>query len=357
MGMEAEARLRAQADRFTALSEELEARASAFEAVDQETQASFDRLTQLLRGWIEQAKPILAPYTQIALFPWQKVERHLRLGYLIEEPGDENDEGEEEEDKEWPPPWWAPIIISTENAWSVFDARVGEPIRNFLMGSTDDEGSDPEGMSINVPVVTHAPKATTTTIATQTPTRTPTATQTPVTAPLPPTPEETPTAEELQKRSEARAEAERIRLQQIEAEYLETEPLEYIRYRVYWNNGIDYVQLVENKEDNILSMDIINDNSKYPGSARAALVMTMADEQSLDFLRILRMDTEHLPNYEPVFFEELRRKYSQDYERALDYVDQERFKEANILTDYFEEAFDGEYWEEFWKAFLAPGYE
>ena len=117
MGMEAEARLRAQADRFTALSEELESRAAAFEAVDQETQASFDRLTQLLRGWIEQAKPILTPYTQIALFPWQKVERHLRLGYLIEEPVDENGEGEEEENEEWSPPWWTPIVTDIAQGW------------------------------------------------------------------------------------------------------------------------------------------------------------------------------------------------------------------------------------------------
>jgi len=114
MGMEAEARLRAQADRLIALSEELESRAAAFEAVDQETLTAFERLTQLLQGWIEQAKPILTPYTQIALFPWQKVERHLRLGYLIEEPGDENGEGE---DEEWSPPWWAPLMISLSEGW------------------------------------------------------------------------------------------------------------------------------------------------------------------------------------------------------------------------------------------------
>ena len=348
MGMEAEARLRTQADRFSALSEELEARAAAFEAVDQETLTAFDRLTQLLQGWIEEAKPILSPYVQIALFPWQKVEQHLRFGYLIDEPVGENGEGEDEDDEEedeWSPPWWTPIIMGTENAWSAFDARVGQPIRDFLLGSTDDEESDPEGMSIDVPV------------ATQTPTLSQTASPTPAPVPIAPIPERTPTAEEMQKRYEARVEAERIKFQRAEAEYLETEPLEYIRYRVYWDNGIDYVQMVENKQDNILSMDIINDNSRYPGSGRIILVMNSVDEQNMQFIVRIDMDEQHLPNYEPVFFEELKRQYPQDYEHALENVDQERFKEVNILTDYFEEAFDGEYWEEFWEAFLAPAYE
>ena len=135
MGMEAEARLRAQADRFTSLSEELEARAAAFEAVDQETLTAFERLTQLLQGWIEQAKPILTPYTQIALFPWQKVERHLRLGYLIEEPGDENGEGEEEEgdeEEEWSQPWWASIVTGASNVWNWYDLNVNQRMYSIL---------------------------------------------------------------------------------------------------------------------------------------------------------------------------------------------------------------------------------
>jgi len=175
--------------------------------------------------------------------------------------------------------------------------------------------------------------------------------------PIAPIPERTPTAEELHKRYEAMADAQRIKFQRAEAEYLETEPLEYIRQRVYWDNGIDYVQLVENKEGNILSMDFINDNSKYPGSGRIILVMNSLDEQNQEFLAFIEMHPEHLPNYEPVYFEELKRRYPKDYDDALEFVDQERFNKVNILTDYFEEAFDGEYWEEFWTAFLAPGYE
>jgi len=152
MGMEAEARLRSQADRIAALSEELKARAAAFEAVDLEVLASFERLTQLLRGWIEQAKPILTPYTQIALFPWQKVDRHLRLGYLIEEPGDENGEGEEEE---WSSPWWAPMIIGAEKVWSAFDASVGEPIRDLLTGRAEDKGLETDLTEVRIcPLIT-----------------------------------------------------------------------------------------------------------------------------------------------------------------------------------------------------------
>ena len=61
MGMEAEARLRAQADRFTSLSEELESRAAAFEAVDQETHVSFDRLSKMIRMFLKDASLILKP--------------------------------------------------------------------------------------------------------------------------------------------------------------------------------------------------------------------------------------------------------------------------------------------------------
>ncbi len=70
MGMEAEARLRAQADRLTALSEELVSRAAAFEAADQETQLAFGRLSQLLQDNIEEIKPILSPYVISASFPY-----------------------------------------------------------------------------------------------------------------------------------------------------------------------------------------------------------------------------------------------------------------------------------------------
>ena len=45
----------------------------------------------------------------------------------------------------------------------------------------------------------------------------------------------------------------------------ETEPYEYILQYVYWANGIDVAALVENKEDNVLTEEFINDNSKYPG--------------------------------------------------------------------------------------------
>ena len=66
MGMEAEARLRAQADRFTALSDELESRAAAFEAVDQETQVAFHKIGQLISAWIEEYRIILAPLTGLS---------------------------------------------------------------------------------------------------------------------------------------------------------------------------------------------------------------------------------------------------------------------------------------------------
>jgi hypothetical protein len=109
-------------------------------------------------------------------------------------------------------------------------------------------------------------------------------------------------------------------------------------------------------KDNTLPLDIINDNNKYPSSGRIIMVMNMVDEQNQEFLARIRIDEKHLPNYEPVYLEELKRQYPERFEEALDFVDQERFRKTSIWTDYFVEAFDGEYWEEFWKAFLSRAY-
>ena len=52
------------------------------------------------------------------------------MGYLIEEPGDENGEGEEEEgeeeEEEWSQPWWAPLTTSLSEGWdSAVDGAQG----------------------------------------------------------------------------------------------------------------------------------------------------------------------------------------------------------------------------------------
>ena len=111
--------------------------------------ASFERLAQLLHNWIEEAGPVLAPYAQYAMFPWQSVERHLRLGYLISGPGGDDDDGEGDED-EWSPPWWAPMIIGAEKIWSTFDASVGKPIRDFLAGHDDDEALESDLTEVQI---------------------------------------------------------------------------------------------------------------------------------------------------------------------------------------------------------------
>ncbi len=74
------------------------------------------------------------------------------MGYLIEEPGDENGEGEKEE---WSPPWWAPMIISAEKVWSAFDASVGEPIRDLLTGRAEDKGLESDLTEVHIcPLIT-----------------------------------------------------------------------------------------------------------------------------------------------------------------------------------------------------------
>jgi hypothetical protein len=117
---------------------------------------------------------------------------------------------------------------------------------------------------------------------------------TPAPVPIAPTPESTPTADEIHRRRIAWANEQRIKSQRADEEYLETDPLEYVRYRVYWDNDIDYIQMAKNKQNTILSLDFINDNSKYPGSVRATIVSNMADEQFEEFLDALEMDRESI---------------------------------------------------------------
>lgn len=89
---------------------------------------------------------------------------------------------------------------------------------------------------------------------------------------------------------------------------------------------------------------------------RPVMVANQVDEQSLDFLWLLDLETQHWPNYEPVYFQALVSKYPYQYEEALQYVDQERFKEFTPF-DHFEEVYDGEYLEEFLKNILRLGSE
>lgn len=87
LGLEAEARLVTQADRTSTLSEELIAKAEAFEAADQRSLAALNQLGDSMGEWMEQAAPILAPLVMASAFPWQLIQQHLRLGLLMD-PGD-----------------------------------------------------------------------------------------------------------------------------------------------------------------------------------------------------------------------------------------------------------------------------
>lgn len=114
LGMEAEARLIEQSRRLSSLSEELVVRAAAFEAVDRETLTAFDQLTEVLQSWMDQARLILSPLVLITNFPWHLISRHLRLGNLIEDPGEGGNGGDEDE---WSPPWWSSIMVGIAEGW------------------------------------------------------------------------------------------------------------------------------------------------------------------------------------------------------------------------------------------------
>jgi hypothetical protein len=114
LGMEANARLSEQARRFKSLSEELIVKAATFEAVDRETLSAFDRLTETLQDWMNQAGLILSPLVLITHFPWHIINRYLRLGNLIEDPGDGGNGGD---DDEWSPPWWSSLMVGIGEGW------------------------------------------------------------------------------------------------------------------------------------------------------------------------------------------------------------------------------------------------
>jgi hypothetical protein len=129
LGMEAEARLVVQSEQVLALSEFLITRAEAFDAVDQHMLSTLDKLIGLIEGWLEQANTNLGPLASLVAFPWQLVNRHLRLGLLIEDPG----EGEGG-DGDWAPPWWSSIALGAVNVWTWYDRTINRFI--YILDST-----------------------------------------------------------------------------------------------------------------------------------------------------------------------------------------------------------------------------
>jgi hypothetical protein len=83
MGLEAEARLLTQAERTSVLSEELIAKAAAFEEADQKSLEALHQLGESMNEWMDQATLTLSPFVMASAFPWQLIQRHLRLGALL----------------------------------------------------------------------------------------------------------------------------------------------------------------------------------------------------------------------------------------------------------------------------------
>ena len=148
LGMEAEARLVAQARRLSSLSEELVVRAAAFEAVDRETLTAFDQLTEVLQSWMDQASLVLSPLVRLANFPWERINRYLRLGLLIEDPGDgeEEDEDEEEDEKveDDNESLGSKVVLGASDFWSWYDRTINQPIYSFF-GTSDILGQAYQG--------------------------------------------------------------------------------------------------------------------------------------------------------------------------------------------------------------------
>jgi len=147
LGMEAEARLTEQARRLSFLSEELVVKAAAFEAVDRETLTAFDQLTEVLQSWMDQANLVLSPLVRLATFPMARVDRYLRLGFLIEDPGDgEEEDGDEEEEEEEVETGsvWSNVVHGASDLWSWYDRTINQPIYS-IFGTEDILGQAYQG--------------------------------------------------------------------------------------------------------------------------------------------------------------------------------------------------------------------
>ena len=115
---EGRARLHAQAAHLGSLSDELLARAEAFEAADLETQTAFQRLASSFQDWFQDAG-FLAPFARLAGV--------VGLGNLISPSGGRG-AGEPET-----PPWWVPVLLGISRGWFDLDERVLSPLRETLV--------------------------------------------------------------------------------------------------------------------------------------------------------------------------------------------------------------------------------
>jgi hypothetical protein len=131
------------------------------------------------------------------------------------------------------------------------------------------------------------------------------------TAPITPTP--TPTWQEIERVIAARERAWQARVREGRYEWLDQEPLDYVRANVYSANSIDYVQAAADGNDNPLTEQMLNDPDVYPRGFLPSTFMVAADTVNQLLIYELRLDPSHTPNFEPVFFEELKTRYSYLY--------------------------------------------
>jgi len=100
-------------------------------------------------------------------------------------------------------------------------------------------------------------------------------------------------------------------------EYARDDPLDYVLHTVYPENNIDPFSLAESRQDNELTMEIINDNDKYPTDARTTLQMGLGSYENMNLLDELGLDTNHMPNYEPVFLNTLQMIHEKEYKSEI----------------------------------------
>ena len=163
-GIEIHLRYHRRSEELSDLAERLEAIAAAFDQADREVQQGLGLLQQELMALLGQLWPSLSPYTLLAAYPADEIQRQLRLGQLVQGAGGGQQDG---------PPWWLWIPPFTPIAfvWWMIDRFQGT-----------DSGATPlpSETPTSTPTTPATPTSTGTAAPTATPTAVPSATPTPV---------------------------------------------------------------------------------------------------------------------------------------------------------------------------------
>ncbi len=266
LGLEALSALDSQSQRVSLRGSELLDISQAFAEADQRSQSGFGTVWSLLSGWREKAEEILPSW----LMGWL----YKDLGYPRVQVGLENPEGEPPDSQRWPLP--------------------------LLYGALHLAGTPPPGV-VSTPIPPEVPPGHTPTPPGWTPTPSPT-----------PRPFGTPTSEEQQQiyeaaRAAAKSEWQENFMDQLDGCLDSSDPdscIVVVARTVYDQYDLDLDAMTEAKQDNLMSPD----SAEFLYLSPITFVNARSPENQ-QFVKLVGMTPEHIPNYEPAFLDALKSEY------------------------------------------------